>query len=167
MIVLRKKQVLIAGLAVFAAAAGYLNFAYGDTAPASTETLGEVKLVSTEAETEADLCSEARLEREIGRSQSVASLQNLVHDQSASAESRAAAESELLEISRLSETEGTVESLLAAKGFPDSVIYISDGSVTAIVKGEGLSSQAVAGIVDIITTQTGISADKIQIVETA
>jgi len=167
MIVLKKKQVLIAGLCVLAATAGYVNFAYGDTEPASTETLGEVRLVSTDAETETDLLSEARLEREIGRSQSVASLQNLVHDEAAGAESRAAAESEILKIARLSETEGTVESLLAAKGFPDTVIYIQDGGVTAIIKGEGLSEQAVAGIVDIITTQTGIPADKIKLVEAA
>lgn len=167
MIVLKKKQVLVAGLAVLAATAGYLNFAYGDTAPTSTETLGEVKLVSTDAEAGTDLFSEARLEREIGRSQSVASLQNLVHDSAASAEGRAAAEAEILEISRLSETEGTVESLLSAKGFPEAVIYIQNGSVTAIVKGEGLSNQTVAGIVDIITTQTGIAADKIKIVEAA
>ncbi len=167
MIVLKKKQVLVAGLAVLAATAGYLNFAYTDTAPVSTETLGEITLVSTDTEEKADIFSEARLEREIGRSQSVASLQSMAHDTALGAESRAAAEAEMLEISRLSETESTIESVLCAKGFPDAVVYIADGGVTAIVKGEGLDSAAVAGIVDIITAQTGISADKIKIVEAA
>lgn len=167
MIVLKKKQVLVAGLAVLAAAAGYLNFAYTDPAPAATETLGEVTLVSTDTEEKGDIFSEARLEREIGRSQSVASLQSLAHDAALGAESRAAAEAEMLEISRLSETESTIESVLLAKGFPEAVVYIADGGVTAIVKGEGLDSAAVAGIVDIITAQTGISADKIKIIEAA
>ena len=165
MIVLKRKQILIVGIAALVAVAGYLNFSYGDEVPSSSEPLGEVKLVSNDTVSEPDFFSEARLEKEIERSQSVASLQTLAQSASTSAEGRVAAENEMIALSRLSETESSIETMLFAKGFEDAVIYISDGTVTAIVKAEGLTDEAVAQIVDIITSQTGIPADKIKIIE--
>ena len=164
MVVLKRKQILIAGIAALVAIAGYLNFSYGESETAGTE-LGEVKLVSSDSASEADFFSEARLEREIGRSQSVASLQSIARDASTSETGRAAAEAEMVELTRLSETESTIESIICAKGFEDAVIYISEGKVTAIIKAEKLESEDVAKIVDVITTQTGIPAADINIVE--
>ncbi len=165
MVVLKRKQVLIVGIAALVAVAGYLNFSYGESKPAGSETLGEVKLVSSDTGGETDFFSEARLEREIGRSQSVASLQSIARDAATSEEGRAAAEAEVVELTRLSETESSIESMICAKGFEDAVIYISDGKVTAIVKAEKLESADVAKIVDVITAQTGIPAANINIVE--
>ncbi len=165
MVVLKRKQILLVGIAALVAVAGYLNFSYGESETAGTETLGEVKLVSSDNGAESDFFSDARLEREIGRSQSVASLQNIARDASTSAEGRAAAEAEMVELTRLSETESNIETMICAKGFEDAVIYISDGNVTAIVKAEKLESADVAKIVDVITTQTGIPAANIKIVE--
>lgn len=165
MVVLKKKQVLIVGVAAMVAIAGYLNFSYGNPGAEKAETLGEVRLVSGDASDTADFFSEARLEREIGRSQSVASLQTIVQDTSTSAEGRALAEQEMVKLSRLSETESNVESLILAKGFSDCVLYINEGKATVIVKAEKLEEDDVAKIVDIITSQTGIPASHIQIVE--
>ncbi len=165
MVVLKRKQVLIVGVAAMVAIAGYLNFSYGNSKNETPETLGEVRLVSgTNGET-TDFFSEARLEREIGRSQSVASLQTMVQDTSIGAEGRALAEQEMVKISRLSETEANAESMICAKGFEDAVVYISDGGATVIVKAEKLEEADVAKIVDIITSQTGIPAANIKIVE--
>ena len=163
MIVVKRKQLLVVGIAALVASAGYLNFSYGDAVPSNSEMLGEVKLV--ENEESADFFSEARLEREIGRSESVASLQMIAKDASTGEEARAAAEAEMVEIARLSETEKTVETMLLAKGFPDAVIYLTGDSVTAIVKGEGLSEATVAQITEIVTSQTGIPAANIKIIE--
>ncbi len=163
MVVLRKKQILIVGIAALVAVAGYLNFSYGDTS-SDPETLGEVKLVNSSTE-ETDFFNEARLEREIERSESVASLQTIARDAATSAEGKAAAEAEVVNLTRLSETESSIETMLFAKGFEDAVIYIGKDSVTAIVKTNGLESGAVAQIVDLITAQTGIPADKIKIIE--
>ena len=164
MIVVKRKQVLLVGIAALVAIAGYLNFNYGGETRETAETLGEVKLVSTDTGT-SDLFSEARLEREIGRSQSVASLQTIVQDTSTSAEGRAMAEQEMVKISRLSETESNVESIICAKGFEDAVLYIREDSATVIVKTEGLSEEDVTKIVDVITGQTGIPAANIKIIE--
>ena len=165
MVVLKKKQVLVVGIAAMVAIAGYLNFSYGGGDNASPEKLGEVRLVSGDASNTEDFFSEARLEREIGRTQSVASLQTMVQDTSTSAEGRAMAEAEMVKLSRLSETEATAESMILAKGFSDAVVYISDSGVTVIVKTEKLEEADVAKIVDIITSQTGVPASQIKIVE--
>ncbi len=165
MVVLKRKQVLIVGVAALVAIAGYLNFSYGNTKNETPETLGEVRLVSGNASDSSDFFSQARLEREIGRSQSVASLQTMVQDTSTSAEGRAMAEQEMVKISRLSETEANVESMICAKGFEDAVLYIEEDSATVIVKAETLEETDVAKIVDIITSQTGIPAANIKIVE--
>ncbi len=165
MIVVKRKQVLIVGLAALVAVAGYLNANFGESAPTSSETLGEVKLVGNEDA--ADFFSEARLEREIGRAESVASLGAIAQNADTGEAARAAAEAEMVEIARLSETEKTIETMLLAQGFSDAVIYISGDSVTAIVKSEALSEAAVAKITDIITTQTGIPAANIKIIEAA
>ncbi len=165
MVVLKKKQVLIVGIAAMVAIAGYLNFSYGNSENGPGETLGEVRLVSNDSSDTSDFFSEARLEREIGRSQSVASLQTMVQDTSTSAEGRAMAEAEMVKLSRLSETESSVESMIMAKGFSDAVVYINDESATVIVKAEKLEEADVAKIVDIITGQTGIPAANIKIVE--
>lgn len=165
MIVVKRKQVLVVGIAALVAIAGYLNFSYGDKPRETAENLGEVKLVSTDTTAATDFFSEARLEREIGRSQSVASLQTIVQDTSTSAEGRAMAEQEMVKISRLSETEANVESLICAKGFEDAVLYIQEDSATVIIKTEGLTEEDVAKIVDIIAGQTGIPATNIKIIE--
>ena len=165
MVVLKKKQVLIVGIATVVAIAGYLNFSYGKTETAPETPLGEVRLVSGDNIEEGDFFSEARLEREIGRSQSVASLRAISQDSGTSAEGRAMAEAEMVKIARFTETEAAAESMLLAKGFEDAVLYISEDSATVIVKAENLSETDVAKIVDIITGQTGIPAQNIKIVE--
>lgn len=165
MIVVNRKQILLVGVAALVAVAGYLNFSYGDSTPAGVETLGEVKLVSSEADGGTDFFSEARLEREIDRSQSVASLQSIARDASTSETGRAAAEAEVVELTRLTETEGSLENMICAKGFSDAVVYITDGKVTVIVKADALSEGDVAGIVDVITTHTGILPENIHIIE--
>ncbi len=165
MVVLKKKQVLVVGIAAMVAIAGYLNFSYGSGDNGAPEKLGEVRLVSGDASNTEDFFSEARLEREIGRSQSVASLQTMVQDTSTSAEGRAMAEAEMVKLSRLSETEASAESMILAKGFSDAVVYIRDGGVTVIVKTEKLEEADVAKIVDIITGLTEIPASQIKIVE--
>lgn len=166
MIVVKRKQIMVVSAAALVAIAGYLSHAYQKPISEETaEVLGEVKLVEAGSDAVQDFFSEARLEREIGRDQSVASLQTLVTDTTLSAETRQNAEKEMLEIARLSEKEGNTESVLRAKGFADAVIYITDGKVTAILKTTGLESADVAKVVDIITSQTGIPAENIQIVE--
>ncbi len=165
MVLLKRKQVMVISVAALVAIAGYLSQSYGKEEK-TAETLGEVKLVSGDAEG-GDVFDEARLEREIGRSESVANLQGIAADEGASAEVRANAETKLLEIATHSAKEANAESILSAQGFPETVIYIADGKVTAMVKTTGLKSEDVAKIAETITRETGIPTENIKIIETA
>ena len=63
------------------------------------------------------------------------------------------------------EKEGNIENLLKAKGFSDVLVYITDDSVSVTVKTEGLTTADTAKIFDIVVAETGISSEKIKIIE--
>ena len=63
------------------------------------------------------------------------------------------------------EKEGNVENLLKAKGFKDAIVYITDDSVSVTVKTDGLTAADSAKIYDIVISETGVSSDKIKIIE--
>lgn len=63
------------------------------------------------------------------------------------------------------EREGNIENLLKAKGFSDVIVYITDDTVSVTVKTEGLTTADTAKIYDIVVSETGISAEKIKIIE--
>ena len=71
---------------------------------------------------------------------------------------------EAISMAKLTESETRIESLIKAKGFEDAVIYISDGKVSAIIKSQELDGAGVAKIVDIISEQTGITAENIKVI---
>jgi stage III sporulation protein AH len=63
------------------------------------------------------------------------------------------------------EKELILENLIKGKGFEDAVIFFGDDSVNVIVKTQGLDDKQVAQICDIVSKGTGLSLDKITIIE--
>ena len=61
--------------------------------------------------------------------------------------------------------EANAEALIKAKGFEDCIVVISDASANVIVKSSGLSEAEVAQILDAVYTETGVTPDKIKIIE--
>ncbi len=63
--------------------------------------------------------------------------------------------------------ETQIENLLLAREFSDCVVYLSEEGVTVAVPApaEGLSEASVARITDTVTTETGLSASAIRIIE--
>lgn len=179
MVLLRRKQVVIVALIAMIAVAGYLNWAYTDyTGEEGTEELaaaaqqkkllGEAQLVDSTnvvQEAEEDFFAQARMEREVGRSQTVETLSEIIASETADEAARAEAQSEVTRIALRSEQEVTIESLIRAKGFADAVVYINQDMVSVIVKTAGLSGDDAAKIQEIVCEQAGVTADKIKIVE--
>ena len=72
-------------------------------------------------------------------------------------------------VRRLNELLGTinkqsnVEGLIMSKGFTDCIAYIENGECSVVVTGKELKSDTLTAIKDIVTTQTGISFDKIRV----
>jgi len=112
-----------------------------------------------------DFFVEYRLERDRLRSQEADYLREIINNPNASQESKDKAQKDLIALAEKVEKEMNVENLIKAKGFEDAVIILSGDSANVIVRSEGLSTKEVAQITDIVTRTTGLSMDKITIVE--
>ncbi len=164
MMVVRKKQLIIVALAIVIGTAGYFN-ARNDSKDTGQKYLGEAQLVDSKGVEEADFFSQARIDREAGRSKSIETLNALIENESADSESKSAAQQGMLLLAQNTETETAIENLLRAKGFDDAVCYINNNLANVVVKTDSLDSANTAKISEIVTEQSGISQDKIKIME--
>ena len=65
------------------------------------------------------------------------------------------------------EPEAAAELLLEAKGYEDCVVFMSEDGVSVVVSTgeEGLQTEDIARITDIVKQETGLSAESIKIME--
>jgi stage III sporulation protein AH len=70
-----------------------------------------------------------------------------------------------VEVSKMIESEGKIESLIKAQGFEDCVAYLDGTSAKIVVKTEGLDKAQAAAIKDIILSETEVSSENIRIFE--
>lgn len=171
MMVIKKKQLVIAALAIVIGTAGYINARKTGSQPdeaAGQPYLGEAQLVGSEnttASQKSDFFTQARLDREAGRSRSIETFNSIISNNEADSEAKATAQQGVLQLAQNTETETAIENLLRAKGFADAVCYINNGMANVVVKAEALDSADTAKISEIVTEQSGISNDKIKIME--
>ncbi len=64
-------------------------------------------------------------------------------------------------------TESQIENMVTAKGYDDCVVFLSDESVSVVVSSrhDGLQTEDVARITDIVKQETGLPASAIKILE--
>lgn len=180
MIVLKKKQLAAAILIMLVAVAGYLNhsFRYDVADPdaiavynEAAKKLGEAQMVSS-AETPQEEAvvvngyfSEARMEREIKRDESIDTLLELINADGADVVAKEVAQEQIQEIADYTEKEVTMENMIKAKGYEDAVVFMGENLVSVAVFSTGLNEVDAAVISDIATSVTGYTADKVNIVE--
>ena len=158
--------VLMIGLAV------YLNYrwfydpvnsmGYGDNNmddgyQDSTQTGGEVK-------DEVDYFTATALDRQESRDEAIDVLKMVTESADASAEAKAEAQNKISKIATDIQNEANIETLVKAKGFEECVAIISDDAVSVIVSAETLQANEAAQILSIVYDTTGISPEKISIV---
>lgn len=168
MMVVRKKQLVIAALAIVIGVAGYYNAGKTgeETAESGQKYLGEAQLVNSGQMSESsDFFTQARIDREAGRSRSIETFNSLISNESADNEAKETAQQGVLQLAKNTETETAIENLLRAKGFDDAVCYINNDMANVVVKTDVLDSANAAKISEIVTEQSGISQDKIKIME--
>ena len=85
----------------------------------------------------------------------------------ASEEARAEAASKISKIAVDIQNEASIESLVKAKGFEECVAVISEDSVSVIVSAESLQAAQTAQILTIVYETTGITPDKVSIINKA
>ena len=169
MMVVKKKQLIIAALAIVIGTAGYLNAGRNREAEETGEKyLGEAQLVDSDGiytESSADFFSQARIDREAGRSRAVETFNSIISNEDADVAAKASAQQGVLELAENTETETAIENLLRAKGFEDAVCYINNGMANVVVKTQALDSASAATIAETVFEQSGIPQEKIKIME--
>lgn len=109
-----------------------------------------------------DFFTEYRLEREKIRSERSDLLREMIKN-AKSEEMRQRAQDNILKLVVDKQRESEIESLIKSKGFNDSLVFIRENSVSAIVKANSLTKEEVIGVADIINRISGINVENITI----
>lgn len=190
--IFKKNQVIVTMLAVLIAVAGYLNYV-NKNQPAKeannvtydsvyskdeqqngktdiesldgeeNETLEPGAAILTNGSTFNSFMVQARLDREQTRSKNKETLMEVINNEDVSQEEKEKAVSTMSDMTKKSELENTVETLLKAKGFSDIVVTIGDEQVDVIVSSQEVDDSKRAQIEDVIKRKTDVSVDKIVI----
>ncbi len=173
-IIIGKKHIILACLTLILGAAIYMNYAFStaeqditsaDADMESTEAVnyGDAAFVSSNGES--DYFAQVRLARMTSRDEAVETLATILGGGDLSEEESASYTNEAVNLSRLSESESTIENLIKAQGFEDCVVYLNGTTANIVVKSEGLVPSEAAQIKDILLTEVTIPAENIRIFE--
>lgn len=181
-IIIGKKQIIMTCLTLMLGAAVYINYI---TAPdigkneniidvaemGETVNYGETEFVNADTETNeaekvsADYFAQARLDKMNNRDEAVQTLQTIIGGGDLTEDEMVVNAIDAVEVSKLIESEGTIESLVKAQGFDDCVAYLDGESAKVVIKTEGLDKAQAASVKDIILSETNVSAENIRIFE--
>lgn len=123
-------------------------------------TPGEAVLTSGEAN---KVVAEAKVSREQVRAKNKETLQAIIDNAEIGEEQKQQAVNEMIQLTDLSEKEVAVETLLASKGFSETVVNLTVDSADVVVSNADLTDANRAQIEDIVTRKTGIAPQNIVI----
>ena len=111
--------------------------------------------------------STARLNRQQARDSALELLQQAAADEDADQAMIDEANASIQTMASYTLSEAQVENLVKAKGYADCVAFMGDGGVSVVVStaGDGLQTEDVAKITDIVLSETDYTADQIRIME--
>ena len=153
------KQILVGGLVVMVAVAGYYRYSVGNLNYENGEE-NAVPVMAT-VDTEEDYFSKARKDRDTARSEAKELLKEIAEDESATADAKAEASEKIKRAAEDIKKEGEIENLINAKGYKESIVFIDDGEIRVIVKSDELDKKKVSQIADIITSKTDFKPSEI------
>ena len=111
-----------------------------------------------------DYFSAVALNREQSRDEAIDVLKLVTESTESSEQARAEASEKLAKIALDIQNEANIETLVKAKGFEDCVAVISEDAVSVIVSAEELRAAEAAQILAIVYETTGISPERISII---
>ena len=184
-----KRNAVVLAIVLFVGVAVYLNWSYnnqltGESNPDSSDgkVLGQTTLVNgVEDDAEGEDASaevedgddgsgyfaSARLNRQQARDSALELLQEAAADEKAEQTVVDEANASIQAMAADTLSEAQVENLVTAKGYGDCVCFIGEDGVNLVVSAtsQGLGETDIAKIVEIVREETGLSADKIKIIE--
>lgn len=129
--------------------------------PIDAESVGEVVLTNASV-----TLSQAKLNREQTRSKAKEMLLEIINSQSLSEDAKKDAVNKMISMTEQMEKETAAETQLAAKGFQDAIVSISDESVDVTLSIESLTDAQRTQVEDIIMRKTGCELQNIVITTT-
>lgn len=121
-------------------------------------TPGEAVLTSGNA-----VVADAKVTREQVRAKNKETLLQIIDNENLSEEQKQDAIDQMVFMTEIAETEAAAETLLASKGFPETVVSISDDMVDVVVNVVELDEKSLAQIEDIVARKTQIAPENIVI----
>ena len=173
-LIIGKKHIILACLTLILGAAIYMNYAFStaeqdissaDADIESTEAVNYGDAAFVNADSGTDYFAQVRLARMTSRDEAVETLAAILGGGDLSDEESASYTNEAVNLSRLSESESTVENLIKAQGFEDCVVYLNGSTASIVVKSDGLVPSEAAQIKDILLTEVTIPTENIRIFE--
>lgn len=185
-VIIGKKQIIMTCLTLMLAIAVYINYAsapkitkdgeiietaeMGDTVNyGETEFVDNIdnsaEPVNADTENDADYFAQARLDKMNNRDEAVQTLQTIIGGGDLTEDELVINALDAVEVSKLIETEGTIESLVKAQGFEDCVAYLDGETAKVVIKTNGLDKAQAASVKEIIMGETEVSAENIRIFE--
>lgn len=137
----------------------------GNTEIASTDsevegTPGEAVLTNGGADS---TVAQAKVSREQVRAQNKETLQALIDNTNISEEEKQSAVEQMVRMTKIAEQELAIETLMASKGFSESVVNLTEDSADIVVNASELTDANRAQIEDIVTRKTEIAPENIVI----
>ena len=168
-----KRNAVVAAVLVFVCAAIFFNARYANEVEESGKVLGQSTLVSTaegesaEVSAPSDYFATARLTRQKARDSALSLLQESQGNDSIDEQTLSEAAQSIQTLANFTLAEAQIENMITAKGYDDCVVFLSDDSVSVVVSSpdDGLQTEDVARITDIVKEETGLTAESIKIME--
>ena len=184
-----KRNAVVATVLLFVCAAVYLNWRYaGETALDQTaevsaaetggedvKVLGEAALVGGEvvsaqeegAAAVSGYFDAARLSRQQSRDNALSLLREAAEQEGADEAAIEEANQAIQTVAGYTMLESQIENLVVAKGYADCVAFMGENSISVVVSAaeDGLQTEDVAKITDIVLSETAYTADQIKIME--
>ena len=166
-----KRNMVAGAVLLLVCGAIFLNGRYAQQVEETDKILGQATLVDgTEGDAEevsgealpGDYFATARLTRQQARDSAL----SLLQEASGAAEVDEAAAAEAAQsIQTLAEAQ--IEYMITAKGYTDCVVFMADDGVSVVVSAgeDGLQTEDIAKITDIVKQETELTADCIKILE--
>ena len=176
--ILKKRPLMLVALVGALGLAVYLNFylvdspelmagsQVGEKQEESESHLGDATFVGTgvsEPE-KVSYFDEARQKRTAAREEALGIIQEVLDSAQASADDKSAAMKRATAIAENVLQESKIENLIQAKGFADSVVYIDGDRCSVVVAADTLGQQESLQILQIVVSQSVVTADKVQVV---
>lgn len=192
-LILGKKHLVAAGLALVLAVGLYANFAIGSNVSsksASGDNYGDTRLVSNEndntgkvsdkkdsdivsasantekvADSSEEYFAKARIDKQASREEAKETLKSIYGGGDMTKDELAVVAQDAQQLTNLMEAENKIETTLKAQGFEDVLCYLSDNSANIIVKSHGLDTAQAAQIKSALLSEVEVAGENITIVE--